>query len=95
MNPKLGCSLDGLSFSLCSIFYFFIYFLSLNFLYTETIMDQKSLEMDVWSHFSNGGPVYLLEVISSGSISPPLGILAKVIPDESWEPLTSQVSGTF
>jgi hypothetical protein len=42
-----------------------------------------------------GGHVYLLEVVSSGFISLLLGTVAKVIPTESWEPLTSQVSGTF
>jgi hypothetical protein len=33
---------------------------------------------------STEGPVYLLRVVSSGSISPLLGILAKVILPESW-----------
>jgi len=35
------------------------------------------------------------EVVSWGSISPLLGISAKVTPIESWEPLTSQVFQTF
>ena len=51
--------------------------------------------MDGWPHPSTGDYVYLLEVISSGSISIPLGFLAKTIPVRSWEPLTSLVSGTF
>ena len=41
-----------------------------------------------------GGPVYLLEVVSSGSISPLFGISVEVTPTESWEPLISPVSGT-
>ena len=40
------------------------------------------------------GPVYQLEVVFPGSISPLLGISAKIT-TEFWEPLTSQVSGTF
>jgi hypothetical protein len=42
-----------------------------------------------------GDHIYLLEVISSGSVSPVMGILVKVFPIESWKSLTSQVSGTF
>ena len=37
----------------------------------------------------------VLEMVSTGSISPLLGILAKVIPIGSWEPLASLASGTF
>ena len=44
---------------------------------------------------STGGPVLLLEMVSSGSIAPLLGISNKVTHTESWEPSTSQVSGTF
>ena len=40
------------------------------------------------------GPVYYLEVVFPGSISPLLGILAKIT-TEFREPLTSQLSGTF
>jgi hypothetical protein len=34
-------------------------------------------------HFEDG-KVYLLEVVSSGSISPTLGVVANVVPIESW-----------
>jgi hypothetical protein len=36
--------------------------------------------------FHNWGHAFLLEMVSSGSLSPLLGILAKVIPTGSWEP---------
>ena len=55
----------------------------------------KILKMSGWPCLSTGEPVYLLEVVSSGSIYPLLGFSTKVTPIESWEPLTSQVSGTF
>jgi hypothetical protein len=48
----------------------------------------------VGGHLSTGVPVYLLEVVSSGSISLLLDILADAIPIEPWESLTSQVFGT-
>ena len=51
--------------------------------------------MDGWPNPSTGAGAYLLEVVSTGSISPLLDILANVIPLGSWEPLTSLVSGTF
>ena len=53
------------------------------------------LNVSGWLHHSNGDPVYLLEVFSSGSIFPLLGISAKVITIEFWEHLTSKASGTF
>jgi hypothetical protein len=43
----------------------------------------KIFKMGGWLHPSTGGPVYLLEVVSSGSIFPLLGISAKVILIES------------
>ena len=55
----------------------------------------KSFDMDGWPNPSTGARAYLLEVVSTGSISPLLDILANVIPLGSWEPLTSLVSGTF
>ena len=81
MNPKLGGSLDGLSFSLCSIFV------------TEFPLDwnnsgSKILMMGGWPYPETGGHVYLLDVVSSGSIFSLLGILANVIPIASWQPLT-------
>jgi hypothetical protein len=81
-DPKLGLSLDGLSFNLCISF------------------RQKQF----WAKNFEGGLVttclhcrscYLLEVVSSGSISPLLGISTKVTLIEYWKPLTSQVSETF
>jgi hypothetical protein len=46
-------------------------------------------------HASVGGPVWLMKVVSSGSISPLLRILAKVTYIDSWELPSSQVSGVF
>jgi hypothetical protein len=88
MDPKLGLPLDCLSFSLYSIFV-------PTYLLDRKNSGTKILKMSGWSHFSIEGHVYLLEMVSSGSISRVLGILAKIIPIESWEPLTTQVSGTF
>jgi hypothetical protein len=73
MDTKLGRSLDGLSFSLCSIF-------ASAFLLDRNNSGSKFLKKSEWPHLSTGVPVHLLEVVSSGSISPLLGILAKVIP---------------
>lgn len=46
-------------------------------------------------YFSTGGHAYLLEVVSTGYMSPLLGILAKVVTIGSWEPLASLKSVTF
>ena len=88
MDPTLGRSLDGLSFSFHSI------------LVPAFLLDHNNSESN--TERSVGGPipplespVHLLEVISSGSISPLLGILAKVIPIETGDLLTSQISGSF
>ena len=48
-----------------------------------------------WPHSSTGGHVYLLDVVSTGSISLLLGILTNVLLVGSWEPLVSLASGTF
>jgi hypothetical protein len=77
IDPKLGGSLDGLSFSLCSIFVP-VFPLDRN----NSVL--KFFKMDGWSLGSTGCHVYLLEVISSDSISPLLGISANVILIESW-----------
>jgi hypothetical protein len=50
----------------------------------------KSFEMGAWSHPSTGDCAYLLEEVSTGSVSPSLFISAKVM-----EPLTFLVSGTL
>ena len=55
----------------------------------------KIFEIGGWPHLSTGGRAYLLEVVSTGSISPLLLILAKVISVGSWEPLTSLASRTL
>ena len=87
MGPYGEQYLDGLSFSLFSIFgpclslgqeYFWV----------------KNLEMGGWTHPSTGG-AYLLKVVSSRPISHLLGILANVIYIRSWESLASLVSGNF
>jgi len=88
MNPKLGRSLSSFSFSLCSIFVP-VLLLDMN------NSGSRILKMGRWPRASNGSHVYLLEVIYLGSISPPLGIGAKVIPTGSWEPLTFLVSGNL
>jgi hypothetical protein len=49
----------------------------------------KIFEMGGWLHPSPGGHVYLLEVVSSGSVFLLLGILANAIHIGSWEPLES------
>jgi len=43
----------------------------------------------------NWGHPYLLNMVSTGSLSPLLGIFAEVLPVGSWEPLGSLTSGTF
>jgi hypothetical protein len=87
MDPTLGWSLNGLSFRLCSIFV-------PAFPLDRNTSRLEILKMDGLPNASNGGLIYLLEVISSGSILT-VGHFAKVIPTESSEPLTSQVSGIF
>ena len=88
MEPKLSLSLHGLSFGLCSTFV-------LAFPLDRNNSGPKSLKIGSGCLLMLGGHIYLLEVVSSVSLTPPLGILANVIPNESWYPLTSQVSGTF
>jgi hypothetical protein len=88
MDPKVGAFLDDLSFSLCFNFSPCISIRQKQFWF-------KDFGMGGWPYPSSGGSAYLLEVVSSGSISLLLGILANVIPVESWEPLASLVSGTF
>jgi len=52
----------------------------------------KKFEEGGWSLASSGGHVYLLDVVSSSSISPLLGISDNTIAVESWEPLRYQIS---
>jgi hypothetical protein len=51
--------------------------------------------MSGWPHSSTGGHTYLLEVVSTGSVSTSLHILAKVISFGSWELFASLASGTL
>jgi len=55
----------------------------------------KNFEMGGWRCPSTGGCTYLLEVLSTNSISSQLCISAKVIPVESFETLAFLVSGTL
>ena len=55
----------------------------------------KIFEMGGWPHPSTGDCTYLQEIVSTGSVSPLLAILADVIPVGSWELLSSLASGTF
>ena len=70
MDPEVRWSLDGLSFSLCSIFFFVLVF----------PLERNNFEILRWVGDLNMGHVYVMEVVSSGSISPWLGISANVIP---------------
>lgn len=54
-----------------------------------------NFEVGGWPHLSTGGCAYPLDMVSTGSISPLLDILAKVFPVGSWEPLEFLASGTF
>ena len=91
MDPTVGWSLDGLSFSL-------LHTLS-PISFRQEQFRVKNFQIGEWPHHSTGGEggrcAYLLEVVSTGSVSPLLGILANGIPAESWEPLASLASGTF
>jgi hypothetical protein len=77
IDPNLSHSLGGLSFSLCSIFV-------PTFPLDRNNSGLKILKMGGWSPASTGDHVYLLEVVSSGSISLLLGISANIIPIKSW-----------
>jgi hypothetical protein len=52
-------------------------------------------EMGEWPHPSTRGSAYLLDVVSLGSRSLSMCILAKIITHESWELLISLESGTL
>jgi hypothetical protein len=76
----------GHSTSSCSIFV-------PEFLFDRTNFGLKVLWVGWYLHPSIGRSVWLLEVASSGYMSPMLGILAKVTHIDSWEPPPFQVSG--
>ena len=77
-----GQSLDGLSFSLYSN-------LCLCLSFAQEHFWVKNFELHGGEHSSTGGHAYLREVVSIGSLSPLLGILAKVISIGSWDLLDS------
>ena len=52
-------------------------------------------EVGAWPHPSTGGHAHPLDLVSTGSISPLLGISANVPPVGSWELLGFLVSWTF
>jgi hypothetical protein len=89
MDPKVGQFLYDLSFSLCSIIFVSVFHLDKN--NSGVIF----FEMDGCFHHSTWIHSYLLEIVSTGSIYLLCGILANIIPVESWEPLSSLASGTF
>ena len=85
MSFELGWLLVGHFFSLCSV--------------PTSILDKanfgsKVLWVGWYPYASTEGPPWKQKVASSGSMSPLLGILAKVICIDSWEPPISYVSGT-
>ena len=82
MDPKFGWSLGIFSFI---FFHIFVPAFPLD----RNNSGPEILKVGGWPTVLTGGHVYLLEVFSSGSISPVLGILANVIPIESWLSLTS------
>jgi hypothetical protein len=88
MNPHLELSLDGLSFipwsTLCPCISF-----------RQEQFSVKFFEKGGWIHPSTRGHASPLVMVSTGSLSPLLGISANVILNVSWEPLPFQVSGTF
>jgi len=73
IDPKFYQSLGGLSFGLCSIFV-------PAFPLDRNNSELKILKMGWWSSASTGGHVYLLELVSSDSTYPLLGIVAKALP---------------
>ena len=77
MDPKLGWSLGGLSFHLCSNFV-------PAFPLDRNDSGLKILEMGRQPLASTGDHVYMLEEVSSGSIFPLLGTSTNVIPIKSW-----------
>jgi hypothetical protein len=72
MDHTLGQSLDDLSFTLCSIFV-------PTFPLDRNNLGLNILKMGGWFLPSTGGPVYLLEMVSSGYMSPLLGISATTL----------------
>jgi hypothetical protein len=77
MDPKLGWSLGGLSFSLCSIFV-------PEFLLDRNNSGLKNLKMGGVAPCLNWGLCLSTGGVPSSFISPLLGISANVIPFESW-----------
>jgi hypothetical protein len=88
MGPNLDQWLDLLSLRLSSIFVPAVLLDSNNF-------GSEFLNVGWQPHPSTWCTVFLLEVVSTSSLSPLLDISSKVPPSESWESLTSQVSDTL
>ena len=86
-KSKFRLVTGGPSFNLCSIFV-------PAFLLDKDNSESKNLEGRLVTPSLQWVP-YLLKVVSTGYMSPLLGILAKVISTKFWEPFTFQVSGTF
>ena len=86
MDPNLGRSLDGFPSVSAPFFCPCVSFRQEQFWV-------KIFEIGGWPHSSTGGHVYLLEVVSSNSISQLLDILSNVIPIGFWEPLIPDIWG--
>jgi hypothetical protein len=88
MDPQVGQTLDGLFFSLCSTLCPCISFRQEQFWV-------NIFEMGGGPHPSTGDRACLLDMVSTGSLSPLLGISTNVIFIGSWESLAFLASGTF
>ena len=80
-------SLNGFSFSLCST-------LGSRISFRHGKFWVKSLEMRGWPHSPTRGLASPLDMVSTDSPSPLLGISANLTPVGSWEPLTFLASET-
>ena len=81
--------------SVSAPFFFFFFFFFPDFYLKIDSFLVKIFEMGGWPHLSTEDCAYILEMVSSSSISLLLGILTNVISIWCWEPLESLVFGTF
>ena len=88
IDPKVGHSLDSLSFSFCSSLSQCIYLRLKRF-------SVNIFEIGGWLHPSTRGHVDFLDVVSTGSLLPLLDISSNVVHVGSWEPLGFLASGIF
>ena len=95
-DRSLGGAVSGSPFlqSLLHFFFFFFCFCPCIFFKHGQFL-VKIVEMGGWPHLSTEDCAYILEMVSSSSISLLLGILTNVISIWCWEPLESLVFGTF